>query len=44
MTLIYDALVAVRTFETFAVGLFTVEVLAVEIITFDDLFLREVFL
>jgi hypothetical protein len=42
---IYGALVVgVRTLETLDVGHFAVEILAVEILTFDDLFLREVFL
>lgn len=45
MTPIYDALVVgVRTFETFDVGFFAIEALAIEILAFDDLFLREMFL
>jgi hypothetical protein len=45
VTPIYNALVVgVRTFETFDVGLFTVDVLAIEIPTFNNLFLREEFL
>ena len=45
VTPIYDALVVgVRAFETLDVGFFAVEVLAVEILAFDDLFLREMFL
>lgn len=45
VTPIYGALVVgVRTIETLDVRLFAVEVLAVEILTFDGLFLREVFL
>ena len=42
---IYDApVVGIRTIEPLDAGLFAVEVLAVEILTFDGLFLREVFL